>query len=158
VGPNAYAGISYVFSGKNQAARGALRQADAATQQAAFKADELARNVSADVVTAVQAVRNAILRLKKAREAVEAFQDALAGQREKYRAAMGSIIDVLTVEDRLNNALSEQVQAQQAYALALIQFRFATGTILSAPDKPSQTISIDALISLPFDAAPGERR
>jgi outer membrane protein len=158
VGPNAYAGISYVFSGKNQAARGALRQADAATQQAAFKADELARNVSADVVTAVQGVRNAILRLKKAREAVEAFQDALAGQREKYRAAMGSIIDVLTVEDRLNNALSEQVQAQQAYALALIQFRFATGTILSAPDKPSQTISIDALISLPFDAAPGERR
>lgn len=157
VGPNAYAGITYVFSGKNQAARGFLRQADASRQQAIVKVDELARNASAEVVTAVQAVRNSILRAKKAREAVQAFQDALAGEREKYRAAMGSIVDVLTVEDRLNNALSEQVQAQQAYALALIQFRLATGTILSAPNKASQTISLDTLTSLPFTAAPEER-
>jgi outer membrane protein TolC len=157
VGPNAYAGITYVFSGRNQAARGALRQASAATQQAELKADELARNIGAQVVIADQAVINSILGEREMRRAVKAFQAALSGEREKYRAGMGSIVDVLIIEDKLNNALIQQVQAQLAYALAVVQFRFATGTLLQAPDRTDQNISADIFISLPFTAAPQER-
>jgi len=157
VGPNAYAGITYVFSGRNQAARGALRQTSAATQQAELKAEELARNIGAQVVIADQAVINSILGEREMRRAVTAFQAALSGEREKYRAGMGSIVDVLIVEDKLNNALIQQVQAQQAYALAVVQFRFSTGTLLQAPDRTDQNINADIFMSLPFTAAPQER-
>jgi outer membrane protein TolC len=70
---------------------------------------------------------------------------------------MGSIVDVLIVEDKLNNALIQQVQAQQAYALAVVQFRFSTGTLLQAPDRTDQNINADIFMSLPFTAAPQER-
>jgi hypothetical protein len=49
------------------------------------------------------------------------------------------------------------VQAQQAYALALTQFRFATGTLLTAPDKTTQEIDPGTFSTLPFMRAPQER-
>ncbi len=156
-GANTSVGFVYSFSGANQAARGALHQADASAKQAHLKADDLARTISSQVVISVQGVRNAILRLKNSRQAVEAFQAALAGERDKYRGGIGSIVDVLTVEDKLNSALQEQVQAQQAYALALTQFRFATGTLLTAPDKTTQEIDPVTFSTLPFMRAPQER-
>jgi len=153
-GPNANAGITYSFAKNNQTAKGQLMQANGLARQAELHAEELARDVSAEVVIAVGAVRNAVLRMQKAHEAVEAFQAALDGEREKYRGGIGSVVDVLTVEDKLTSALSEEVQARQAYALALIQFRFATGTLLDAPGESVQKIEIDKLLTLPFTKAP----
>lgn len=156
-GANTSIGVTYSFAGANQAAKGAFHQADATSKQAHLRQDDLARNISSQVVTSVQGVRNAILQVKKAREAVEAFQAALSGEREKYRGGIGSIVDVLTVEDKLNSALLQQVQAQQAYALALTQFRFATGTLLPAPGNTSQQIDANTFTTLPFMRAPQEK-
>jgi outer membrane protein TolC len=155
-GPNATIGFSYSFPGKNQSGRGAVRQAQAQAQQSQMLSRETARNISAQVVTAVGAVRSAIIRAKNVRESVEAYQAALTGEREKYKAGMGSIVNVLTVEDKLTGAMSDQVQSQLSYALALTQFRFATG-MLVAPNKPVQQVEPDIFVSLPFLGAPEER-
>jgi outer membrane protein TolC len=68
---------------------------------------------------------------------------------------MGSIVNVLTVEDKLTGSMSDQVQAQLAYALALTQFRFDTGMLIS-PNKPVQHVEPDTFVSLPFLGAPKE--
>lgn len=156
-GPNVGFGVTYSFPGANQAARGAVRQADATARQLDLKATDLARSISAQVITAVAAVRSAILQVKKARQAVESFQAALGGERAKYSGGFGSIVDVLTVEDKLNTALITQLQAQLNYALALTQFRFATGTLLSSPSGPVQNIPPDTFFRLPFTGAPQQR-
>jgi outer membrane protein len=156
-GPNATIGFTYSFPGKNQSGHGAFRQVQAQSRQSQMLGRESARNISAQVVTAVGAVRSAILRAKNVRESVEAYQAALTGEREKYKAGMGSIVNVLTVEDKLTGAMSDQVQAQLGYALALTQFRFATGTLI-APNKPVQQVEPDTFITLPFLGAPEERR
>jgi len=44
---------------------------------------------------------------------------------------LSTLIDILNVEDRYNNALLSAVQARQAYANAIAQFRFDTGMLLS---------------------------
>jgi outer membrane protein len=153
-GVDATVGVSYSFPPANSDARGQVMQADAFAQQNELQAVQVARNISTSVVTALEGVRNAILRVKKARESVESFRLSLDGQRERYRVGMSPVVDVLTVEDRLNNALSSQVQAQLSYALALIQFRLATGTII-APDQPAQTVRPQAFNTLPFDTDAG---
>jgi outer membrane protein len=153
-GPNANFGITFSFPFSNSYARGQMTQAVASKHQNELQAVQVARTISTAVVTATEAVRNAIARLKNARESVEFFQAALDGERERYRAGISSFVDVLTIEDRLTNALTNRVQAELSYALALVQFRFATGTIV-APDRPIQTIKPNTLLTLPFEPNAG---
>jgi outer membrane protein len=152
-GANATAGLTFTRPVANNLARGQLEQADATSRQADLHSADLARGISAALVTAVQGVRNAIARASKARESVESFQAALSGQRERYRLGTGSVVEILTVEDKLNTALSNQVNAELSYVLALLQFRFATGTLI-APDKAVQNLEADILLTLPFPSVP----
>jgi outer membrane protein TolC len=152
VGPTATAGISFSFPPSNQAARGLVMQSEGAAVQADMQSRQLGRTINSSVIVSLEALRNAITRAKKARVAVESYQSALAGEREKYAGGIGSIVDILTVEDRLTAALSDQVQAELSYALALTQFRFATGTLVR-PRQSSQNISEDMLLTFPFSCS-----
>jgi outer membrane protein len=156
-GPNVIAGLTYTFSRTNQVARGQLMQANGVALQNEAQNQDLARTISASVAVAVEAVRSAILRVKKSRESVESFHSALAGEREKYAGGIGSIVSILTVEDKLTAALSDQVQAELAYALALTQFRFATGTLIK-PNQINQDIHADVFVTVPFTNTPQGRQ
>jgi outer membrane protein TolC len=155
-GPIASGGINYTFPAGNHVARGQLKQARASEIQAEQQSQNLARTISSQISVAVQAVRNSLLQLKEADQAVLSFRAALEGEREKYRTGFGSIVDVLTTEDRLNSALNDQIQAQVSYALALVQFRLATGTLVE-PGRSQLTLPPQIFSTLPFTAAPGER-
>ena len=147
-GINAGIGLNYSFPTGNNAARGQLLQSSAAVRQSELRTTGLAQGIHASVAVAADAVWSAIDQARKARESVALFQSALAAEREKYRLGIGSIVDVLTVEDRLTSALQGQVQAELAYALALTQLRLATGTLVE-PDKPVQTVEGSVFFRLP---------
>jgi outer membrane protein TolC len=150
-GVDAVGGITYTFPPANDLAQGLLAQVEAQTRQARLRATDIQRQVRAAVLTAAEAVRHQAGRVDTAAQAVDSFQAALAGQRERYRLGMGSVVDILTMEDRLTNALINEVQAQLAYALAVNDFRFGTGTILS-PNDATQTVDEQVLVTLPFDS------
>jgi outer membrane protein TolC len=152
-GPSSTIGINYVFPPGNHAARGAFIQASGVEQQSELQVSDLARQVSSQVVVAVEAVRNSAFRVKSAERSVVAFRSALDGQREKYKNGLGNITDVLTVEDRLTTALIDEVQAQLSFALAIVQFRFATGTIVSY-SQPTLNLQPDVFSAPPFLAGP----
>jgi outer membrane protein TolC len=148
-GPSATATVNYTFLGGNHSARGALRQADASRRQAALQLEQVSRNITADLVTSVAAVRNGIIRSRSAKLAVESFDAALAGAREKYRLGLGSVIDILTLEDKLNSAQTDEIQARLAYAIALTQFRLATGTLLPG-GRTRQVLDSSMFVTPPF--------
>ena len=152
-GPDLTGGIRYSFPLKNNLAKGQLEQARASVDQAALRATDLSRNIASGVIASAHAVANGVLRLQNARATVVAFQTALQGEQEKLRLGIGSLVDILTVEDRLTNALAGEIDAVLAYATAVIRFRFASGSIL-APGQIVQSIDRDVLVSPPFaDAA-----
>jgi outer membrane protein len=155
-GPNASAGISYNFAPRNEQARGAYLQAVATQTQLESQSLQLAHTISAAVTTAAQAVHNAALETDKARKAVDFYRKSLTGQREKYHLGTASVVDVLTVEDRLTTAMTTEVQAELSYALALTQFRFATGTIVP-PGKTVLTIGADVFRTLPSFNSPAQQ-
>ena len=147
-GVDAIGGITYSFPVSNNLAKGEVRQAQAALNQANLRVTDLNHSITSSVVTAISAARNSAMQLAKARESVNSFQAALQAEREKFSLGLNSLVDVLTVEDRLTTAMSTQVSAQLSYALALTQLRSATGTIIE-PDKAVHSVDRDVFFTLP---------
>ena len=147
-GPDATAGVRYEFAPRNNAAAGRLAQTQAAIREADLRASAISRGIAADVIVVLSGLRNAALRLEQARESVRSFQDALDGEREKYRLGFGSLVDILTIEDRLTSDLAVQVRAQLDTAVELAHLRQATGTLV-APDAPAPRADHQAFITLP---------
>ena len=147
-GLDAVAGAIYSFPLRNNLATGEVRQALASLNQAQLRAADLGRSIASSVVTAVSAVRNAARQLDQARESVRSSEAALQGERDKFKLGFNSLVDVLTVEDRLTTAMTTEVSAELAYALALTQLRFATGTIVE-PDKEVHSVNPDCFLTLP---------
>jgi outer membrane protein TolC len=149
-GVNAVGGVRYQSAPANNAAQGRLAQAEVAVRQADLAVTDLARSISASVTVAVDGLRNAAARLQKSTESVAAFRVALDAEREKYRLGFGSLVDILTTEDRLTSALEAQVSAELAYALALAQLRHATGTIVDPDPNNLRTPGRDVFLSPPL--------
>jgi outer membrane protein TolC len=151
-GPDAFAGVNYSVPITNNTALGQLRQSQASVEQARLRLQLVQRQVMADVVDALEGVAHAAKEVAVARQAVEAYRKALEGEREKYRLGVGSLVDVLTIEDRLTGALQSQVGAAESYAVALAQLRRATGTIVP-PAAPVSKLDVTVFFTLP--EAPG---
>lgn len=133
-GPDAIVGVRWARPVANNTALGERAQAEASYQQAQWLLTERGRVVTAEVVNAVTALENGRRRLGKATEAVTGFQAALEGERDKLRLGVGSLTDLLTVENRLTDALLDLVAAQQAYAVGLVQLRYASGTLIDVTE------------------------
>ena len=155
-GPDITGRISYRFPTRNNLATGRLAQADAQLQQATLKAADVARTIRSSVVSSYSALRNALLRLEKARESVEAFQVALRGEQDKLTLGIGSIINLLTIEDRLTAASEREVAAWRSYGQALVEFRFATGSLIPVRD-PLPTLDDRTFTTFPFPATVAQR-
>jgi outer membrane protein TolC len=101
----------------------------------------------------VDGVRAAAEQVRKTGESVNSFQLALTAERERYRMAISSVVEVLTVEDALTTALTNQVQAGLSFSLALTQLRLATGTLFEL-NKPVQIVDGSIFLTIPFAAVP----
>jgi outer membrane protein TolC len=156
-GPSASGGVTYSFPLGNRFAQGQLMEADATAQQAVLQQSDTARTISSSVIVAATSYENSIPRLGAAHSTVAGFQQALNGEFDKLKLGVGSLVDILTIEDRLTTALNSEVSAELVYATALIQFRFETGTIMT-PDKMIQTVGRDVLLTPPFLDVPAVQR
>jgi outer membrane protein len=149
-GPDVTTGIKYTFPAENRFARSQLAAADAEYRQAQLKLADVERSITSAVVSAISGVGNSIQRLQKAHEAVEAFEAALEGERDKLALGVGSTVSLLTIEDRLTAASSNEVAAWQAYGRALVELRFATGSLVPLDDSSgAQTESVSTFTTLP---------
>lgn len=149
-GPDVFGQITYRLPIENRRASGLLLEADAELREATVRRDDLARTIKASIVTSYSAVRNSLLRLDRARESVKAFQEALQGEQDKLALGIGSIIDLLTTEDRLTTAEEGQVAAWQSYGDAIIDFRFATGSLVP-PDTAQPAVDVHTLTAFPAE-------
>jgi len=145
-GPDILFGLRYSFPLANNLAHGQVAEAEASYQQTVLLSAEKARNIGSSVASTLMAVYNGIHQLKLAREAVTGFQAALEGEKDKLRLGVGSLTDLLTVESRLTDALLALVYAQESYAIKLVQYRFASGTLI-APDKAVQSVDRELFFS-----------
>ena len=143
-------GIEYNLPLGRHAARAQVDALVATSRQNQYSTQDLGRSIASSVLAAVAAYRSAIIRAQQARQSVDASRAALDGEREKLRLGVGSVVDLLTIEDRLNQARSAYIDATLNYAVLLTRIRFATGTFID-PQQSSHTVSPSIFLRPPWE-------
>jgi outer membrane protein len=150
-GASASVGLGLSVPIWNHRARGALLQAEAALKQSALTVDLLAKEIGADVPTALDAVTHNTRQLERARQAVRLFERAVINEEKKLKAGSSTLLDVISQRDRLTSARQAEVSSDLALALTLLDLRFTTGTLLEDESAEKEAASIQAawLTTLP---------
>jgi outer membrane protein len=136
----------------NSLARGQLAQLEAFREQSIFLEELVARRVAADVPTALDAVVRSVQQLDRAAVAVRLFEQAVINEEKKLRGGTSTLIDVISQRDRLTNARQAEVSAQLALALAILELRYETGTIVPEGEVAMTAGGVDParLTTVPF--------
>jgi outer membrane protein TolC len=136
--PGASSSLSLTLSwpARNSRSRGELERAEAAREQTRLLLELQARQIGADVPTALEAVERQAAQVERAEAAVRLFEKAVENEERKLRAGTSTIIDLISQRDRLTGARQAQVSAQLALALALARLRFETGTLVDNSGGP----------------------
>ncbi len=145
--------LSFSYPFQNNAARGQLYRQKALRQQTRLQTFDLERTIRANIVTAAGAVHNALSRQDAARESVRYYAQAVEDETKKMRHGFSTLLDVLTLFDRLKEAEAALISAQQALGEAIIQVRYQSGALLTEDDAACR-VERDWLVTLPQAAFP----
>ena len=100
---------------------------DAAAAQA--DADTLSNQVIFQVWTSYYAVQTATQQVKTARDLLASAQQSEDVALARYKAGVGSILDLLTAQTALANARAQDVQARAGWFLSVAQLAHDTGAL-----------------------------
>jgi len=106
-----------------------LLQAREQAEAAVADAESLEQQVILQVWTSYQAVKTAEKRLGSAQDLLVAAQQSAEVAQGRYKAGVGSILDLLTAQSALANARAQDVQAKANWLLAIASLAHDTGTL-----------------------------
>jgi outer membrane protein TolC len=144
-GPNFTIGVNWTFSRENNAAIGRMVRSRSQLTQSRIQTGDLERTIQSNVAVAYDAVQHSIDKLAAARDSAALYRSAVQDQADLARLGVTTIIDLINTEDRLTNAQLDELVALQAYALALTQLRYQTGSLLNAQND----VDLTTLTTLP---------
>ncbi|MFM1942247.1 MAG: hypothetical protein RI897_1229 [Verrucomicrobiota bacterium] len=148
-GPNALGRLSLEWPFLNRSARGLLTQRQASRRQSEIQLQELARSIYAGILTAREELLAARGELEQSEIAADKFRVATASEMQKVQLGTASILDVITLTDRLNNAQITTISARARYLIALARLRYETGWLLAQSQSADQSVSLEDLTTLP---------
>ncbi|MEM6453525.1 MAG: TolC family protein [Acidobacteriota bacterium] len=125
----------------NRRARGDLLQAEADLRQSELEVDQIAERIGVLVLDSAQAVADRRAQLERITAAQELFATVVENEEKKLRAGTSTLIDVISQSDRLTGAQQRQVNAELALALAMLELRFQSGTLV---DQVGDQIAVAA--------------
>lgn len=109
-----------------------IRAAEVETKLAGENARGLEQQIDLQVWTSYYALQTAMKRLTTSRDLLRDANESADVARGRYRAGIGSILDLLTAESALENARAEEVQARTDWFLSVAQLSHDTGSLTRA--------------------------
>jgi len=106
-----------------------LLQAQEQAKAAVADAESLEQQIILQVWTSYQAVKTAEKRVGSAQDLLAAAQQSAEVAQGRYKAGVGSILDLLTAQSALANARAQDVQAKANWLLAIASLAHDTGTL-----------------------------
>lgn len=116
-----------------------VHKAQADRDEAQATLDSLNQRVTLDVWTSYYDHQTAGQQVKTSRDLLESATQAHEVATGRYKAGVGSILDLLTAQQALDRARALETQARTAWFVTLARLAHATGTLLGpgAPDASS---------------------
>ncbi|HET7620416.1 MAG TPA: TolC family protein [Gemmatimonadaceae bacterium] len=120
-------------------------QAEAQAEAAAARYDALQQQVVFEVYSSYYTLQTAARRVRTAADLLASAQQSEEVALGRYRAGVGTVLDLLSAQSALANARAQQVQARWIWQSALAQLAHDTGVLDSGGGTP-------------FDLAPDSTR
>jgi outer membrane protein TolC len=137
--------LQYRLPVSNAEARGRAIQHGAALEQSRIQQESLRAEIATGVRLAVEALGRGVLTATEADSAVAMYGLMVENERTKHRLDAATLFDVIMAEDALTGALLARVSARLAYARALADLRFETGTLVTVVDGRATVRAADLL-------------
>jgi outer membrane protein TolC len=128
-GVNGGASLSLELPLGNVERKAARDLASARRSSAEIARDDLQRNVRIEVMRALADLRLHERALSAARQAEASYAQALSDERDKLKAGLSTVIDVVLTEELSTQAQLGRVANELVLALALARLRFAQGAL-----------------------------
>ena len=106
-----------------------IREAEYEAEAAKETVRSLEQQVGLQVWTSYYGLQTATKRLSTSRALLTSAQQSADVARDRYKAGVGNILDVLTAESALESARAQEVQARADWFLAVAQLAHDTGTL-----------------------------
>jgi outer membrane protein len=106
-----------------------IRQAELQRELADEDVRGLTQQIQLQVWTSYYALQTAEQRLTTSRDLLASAQQSVDVARERYRAGVGSILDLLTAEAAVEIARAQEVQSRADWFVAVAQLAHDTGTL-----------------------------
>lgn len=129
-GPAFSGSLNYQWPVNNSLARGNFLSQSAAGDASTIRLRDREASIASSISALASTMKRSAEQLVEGREAVNRYAVAHQNQLIRRRLGFATLLDVINVEDRLNNALLNAVQLQQNYANAIVELRFALGDLV----------------------------
>ncbi len=149
-GRNQVAGLrlNFFIPVNNNRAKADFALSEIAIQDQQITYDNLVRNVDLNVSIALNNLENTIKIVKKAKEALDFSKQVFENEEIRFRSGLTTLLNLILFQDRLTFAYLEYLNAEQQYAIALLNLRFETGTLLSRNDNAT-TLEKEIFYTIP---------
>jgi outer membrane protein TolC len=106
-----------------------IREAQIEADLAKENVRSLEQQVGLQVWTSYYSLQTATQRLTTAKDLLNSAQQSADVARDRYKAGVGNILDVLTAQSALESARAQEVQARADWFLSVAQLAHDTGTL-----------------------------
>lgn len=128
--PTLNLGVQVRMPLESTAARGLVATRLSAHRQSVVRLQEAEGNVGSALVTASSALRRIVRRHEDTSAAAVRYEQAVKNEYVKRKLGLATLIDVITVQDRLDGARLQQIQLRQEYASGIAQILFDAGDLV----------------------------
>lgn len=118
------------FPPRNRRAEGQLIIRESTLRRAELEVERLEKQIGIDIPLALDGLTRALDRLARIQVSEQMFELALSNEEKKLRAGSSTLIDVISQRDRLIDAQDARNAAALDLALAIVELRFQTGTLV----------------------------
>jgi outer membrane protein len=147
-GPNYGAGLKFQMPFYNAEARGILLQRNSALRKNLIDVSNLDRKIRSKIVVEVQALVRSMVELYQTRLAVKNYLVAVKNEKIKLRRGFSTVIDVMNLEDRLRDSMTDEVTRHGNFAQALARLRYETGNLITWQKGTQYSVDVGRLTKL----------
>jgi len=129
-GGNATGALSLEWPMANNAARGEVVRRRARVAAGEYDAQGAANAVASSVLNSLETVRLSLAQYQASAESTRIYARALKVEQDNVASGESTLLDLIDLEERYATARTDEIDALRAYAVALVDLRLVTGTLL----------------------------
>jgi outer membrane protein TolC len=134
---------------QNNAARGEFLRRKSVLSEIRLRLADLSNGIASEVLIALEAVARARQEHDLADQSARQYRLSVEVATARFKQGEGTVNEVLDQEDKYFTAQLTRINAQQKFAVAMAQLRYATGTLVQGQDE-ELTFSPSSLVEMPF--------